>query len=136
MYTVLLPVGTDGDSARKQAEFVVELPDAAASIRAVVTHAFEGEEDEAPTAMQRPDRVGAVREAVEFLEDAGVETSVRETSAPAADGICDLAGELDVDQIVISGRRVNPVGKAVFGSVAQDVLIDADCPVTLIGAEE
>jgi nucleotide-binding universal stress UspA family protein len=135
MYTVLVPVKTE-DSARKQATFVTEIPEAGESVEAVLTHGFEGEETDAPQAMQTPGRIDAVLAAREVLEEAGVDTQVREIRTPVAQGICDLAEELSVDQIVISGHRVNPVGKAVFGSVAQDVLIDADCPVTLIGAEE
>lgn len=135
MYTVLVPVKTE-ESARKQASFVADIPDADGSVRAILTHGFEGEEAEAPQAMQRAGRIDAVQVAHEVLEDAGVETEVQEIGTPVAEGICDLAAELSVDQIVITGRRVNPVGKAVFGSVAQDVLIDADCPVTLIGADD
>lgn len=135
MYTVLLPVKGEA-SARRQAAFVAALPDAGKSVMAYVTHSFEGEEERAPEAMKRPSRVDAVRAALEVLEDAGVATEVRETPAPVADGIVDLAAELEVDQVVITGPQSNPVGKAVFGSVAQDVLLGCERPVTLIGSQK
>lgn len=134
MYTVLVPVKTE-DRARMQASFVAAIPDAEESVTAVVTHSLEGVETDAPQAMRTPSRIDAVQVALDVLEEAGVETQVRETGSPVAESIVELAEELSVDQIVISGRRVNPVGKAVFGSVAQDVILGADCPVTLIGAE-
>jgi nucleotide-binding universal stress UspA family protein len=135
MYTVLVPVKTQ-DRARKQASFVSGFPNADESVSVVLTHGFNEKEGEAPQAMQTPDRIDAVQAALDVFEKAGVETEVREIGTPVADRIITLANDLSVDQIVISGRRVNPVGKAVFGSVAQDVIIGADCPVTLVGAEE
>ena len=47
----------------------------------------------------------------------------------AADEIVRYSSENDARYIVISGRRRSPVGKALFGSVTQSVLLDADRPV-------
>lgn len=47
----------------------------------------------------------------------------------AADEIVRYSSEHDARYIVISGRRRSPVGKALFGSVTQSVLLDADRPV-------
>ncbi|MFC6765004.1 universal stress protein [Natrinema soli] len=41
----------------------------------------------------------------------------------------DVAHELDVDMIALGGRKQTPVGKALFGSVAQAVLLNAARPV-------
>jgi len=52
-------------------------------------------------------------------EDAG-----RETTA--------YAGEVGADHLVVGGRHRSPVGKVVFGSTAQSIIVDAPCPVTFV----
>jgi nucleotide-binding universal stress UspA family protein len=47
----------------------------------------------------------------------------------AADEIVRYSSDEEARYIVISGRRRSPVGKALFGSVTQSVLLDADRPV-------
>lgn len=47
----------------------------------------------------------------------------------AADEIVRYSEDQDARYIVISGRKRSPVGKALFGSVTQTVLLDADRPV-------
>jgi Universal stress protein family. len=49
-----------------------------------------------------------------------------------SEGIISVAEEMDADRVIISGRAHSPVGKAVFGSTAQSVLIGASCPVTYV----
>lgn len=42
------------------------------------------------------------------------------------------ADETGADVLVIGVRRRSPVGKLVMGSVAQSILLDADCPVLAV----
>lgn len=39
------------------------------------------------------------------------------------------ASEQDAEYIVLSARKRTPLGQAVFGSVSQSVLLNAECPV-------
>ena len=66
------------------------------------------------------------------LEEAGVAVTTRREHGKPAETILEVAEELGVDQIVMSGRKRTPVGKALFGSVTQAVLLSADQPVTIV----
>ncbi|WP_122090691.1 universal stress protein [Halalkalicoccus subterraneus] len=84
-----------------------------------------------------------VESVVETAESIAVE-AIDETSATAtpvglmgdpADEITEYARNRDARYIVVAGRKRSPVGKALFGSVVQSVLLGADCPVVSIRAE-
>ena len=68
------------------------------------------------------------------LEAAGLEHEVRRPTdgGSAADAILEAAEETKADLIVIGVRRRSPVGKLLTGSTAQQVLLDADCPVLAV----
>lgn len=53
----------------------------------------------------------------------------------AEDEILRYIEEHAVRYVVLGPRRRSPVGKAVFGSVAQEILLNADCPVVTIQSE-
>ncbi len=46
-----------------------------------------------------------------------------------ADELVKYAEKSDASYLCVGGRRRSAVGKALFGSVTQDVLLDANCPV-------
>ncbi len=51
-----------------------------------------------------------------------------------AEDLVDLATETDARMIVIGLRRRSPVGKLIMGSNAQQILLDAPCPVLAVKA--
>lgn len=53
---------------------------------------------------------------------------------PAADSLLATAVEHSADLIVIGLRRRSPVGKLITGSTAQQILLDAPCPVLTVKA--
>lgn len=133
MYTLLIPLDDSMDRAMAQADAVAAMP-GHDELQAVLIHVIQGAERDAPAAMRTPGRVETVRRTRERLEEAGVDTEVREASAPPADGILELAADVDADGIVMGGRKRSPAGKVLFGSVTQAVILDADIPVTVTGA--
>ena len=70
------------------------------------------------------------------LADTGVDHEVVHTmrGRDASEEILAVAEERRADLIVIGLRRRSPVGKLITGSVAQRVLLDADCPVLTVKA--
>jgi nucleotide-binding universal stress UspA family protein len=70
------------------------------------------------------------------LSDAGIDHEVLQPTngLSAADEILLTAAAHQASRIVIGIRRRSPVGKLFTGSTAQQVLLDADCPVTAVKA--
>ena len=68
------------------------------------------------------------------LDNVGVEHEVLQPadSRPAAEVILQTATARSADLIVIGLRRRSPVGKLITGSTAQQILLDADCPVLTV----
>lgn len=67
------------------------------------------------------------------LAGAGVEVDVRRSmGADVADQVLAVAGDVSADLIVIGLRKRTPVGKLLMGSVAQRILLGADCAVLAV----
>ena len=72
--------------------------------------------------------------ATSTLDDAEVDARGR-VGDPAAE-ILDLASSVDPAYLVLGGRKRSPVGKALFGSVTQSVLLEATQPVVTVMERE
>ncbi|WP_049971144.1 universal stress protein [Haladaptatus cibarius] len=131
MYHVLLALDETEARAVAQANAVISLPESASKVKAGLLHSFTDNPSGA-SALQ----IASVRRAQETLEAAGVETHIVEASGNPADVILDIAAEQDVDCVCVGGRRRSPAGKALFGSVAQSVILNADRPVLVTGGGE
>lgn len=135
MYRVLIAVSDDVDQALEQADFVASLP-GTADVDVTVTHAYDDEDERGPQGESLPpeesDAVNAVRTR---LEAAGLPVETQETYLPVAEGIVDLAADVGADLVVVGARQRTPVGKAVFGSVTQSVVLNSPVPVTVVRTE-
>lgn len=140
MYRILLPVDADHDRTRRQLDAIQRLPDGD-DIEVTVFHVHEpidapGAEiggsiiddiNESIDELQgTPD---SVTEAYETLEDAGFQTRVGAVTGDAVESILAAASDTDADLIVLAGRKRSPVGKALFGSVTQGVILESEVPV-------
>ena len=69
----------------------------------------------------------------ERLVALGLTYEVRQAIGPdVAEEILRVATDTDADVVVIGLRHRTPVGKMIMGSVAQQVLLDAHCPVLAV----
>lgn len=99
----------------------------------VVVHSLHGERGHE----KAKDFIGAeeaMEEAAAQLAEAGVAYTTRELvkgHSPGQD-VLDVAREEEADLIVIGLRRRTPTGKWLLGSTAQDILLDAPCPVLAV----
>ena len=73
-------------------------------------------------------------EAKEIFGDSNIsyETHAIVTNMSPGEEIVEFANRNDVKEIVIGIRKRSKVGKLVFGSTAQFVILNADCPVVSI----
>ncbi|MFQ3284077.1 universal stress protein [Natronomonas sp.] len=150
MYRVLLPIDTSESRARAQAEAVLDMPVAAGDIAVDIVHVHEeasttdpqwaaGESfsdaftEEMAEELRNVDRIpSAVETAFHLLESNDVEFTVHERSGEPAVEILEFAEERDSNVITLGVSGRSPVGKVLFGSVAQAVILSSDRPVTLV----
>ncbi len=66
------------------------------------------------------------------LAEAGLEYAVHRSGPDPAEQILSLADEHDAALIVMSTKRRSPVVKLLLGSSAQQVILEAECPVLLV----
>lgn len=128
MYEVLLGIdNADDRRAVAQADAVLDLPAAAEEVTAHLCHVFQDNPEGASV-----HQLSSVRRVREKLEEAGVNCVHYEASGNPADELLAAARDIDVDAISVSGRKRSPTGKAVFGSVTQDVILGTDRPVHVV----
>ena len=124
MSTVLLAIDDDEQRALAQADAVATLADGRDDLTAMLFHVFTENPHGASV-----HQLSSIRTARERLTDAGIETMFAESSGNPADEILTRARDHDVDLISVAGRTRSPAGKALLGSVSQQVLLEADQPV-------
>lgn len=89
----------------------------------------------------QPVPMDRVRDVAREIAEETIEEAVADAEAiglvgDPADEVLRHADEQDARFVVLAGRKRSPVGKAVFGSVAQDILLGADRPVVTVMADE
>lgn len=148
METILLAVDeNDKHRLDEIVETIVGLADPSET-RVALTHVFEADDyaearerlsfrrDDEATPDDVAKRYEPVREVGDALEAAGVEFSWHGAVGDEGDEIVRKSTEIDADLVVVSGRKRSPTGKAVFGSTAQQVMMNAPCPVTFVRNDE
>lgn len=134
MYDVLVPVDRDANRTVHQAKYVASLPDATEEVTATVLFVVPPDEFVGSGEVEFSEIEAAV-EAADFLESEGIDVRRLVGDGGIADQIVNSADELDVDEVVMGGRKRSGVSKVLLGSVTQDVMLSADRPVTITGEE-
>jgi nucleotide-binding universal stress UspA family protein len=132
MRRVLVPVDRSETRARRQAEYVTNLPGAPASVEATVFYVFP-HQDYAGAPPHEFAEVDAAVAAADDLEAAGIGVERVAEGGEVTRHILAAAGDRNVDGIVVGGRKRSGVQKVLLGSTARDVLCSAERPVTLTG---
>lgn len=125
MYRIVAGIDTDTDRAEGVGRTLAEMPFEEAEV--VLVHVFEENPEGAGVG-----QVGSVSHVEKILtERADFEvTPVGKSGDPAA-GLLDTAEEFDANLLCVAGRKRTPTGKAIFGSVTQDVILDSTYPVVV-----
>jgi nucleotide-binding universal stress UspA family protein len=129
MVRILVALDDELRQARAQTNAIADITQSATGAEVHILHVFDDNPEGASV-----HQLEAVREASDRLEELGVEVNLLEASGSAADEVLRYAEEYDVDQICVGGRKRSPTGKALFGSVTQDVILGTNRPVLVCGS--
>ena len=129
---LLLPVDRNVERARQQAAYVGGLPDAAENVSVTVFYVFP-HQDYAGAPPHDFEEIGAAVAVADTLEERGLSVERAVVGGEVTRKILAAAEERAADGIVMGGRKRSGVQKAVLGSIAEDVMLSADRPVTLTG---
>ncbi|MFC6722929.1 universal stress protein [Halobium palmae] len=131
MTTILLAIDTNVERAKAQVDSITELPLAREDTDLVLYHVFRADDDGAEAR-----NLKSVSEAIERLEGAGFEVSVEQSSGDAVEEVLNAAERVGADIISLAGRKRSPTGKALFGSVSQDIVLKSGRTVLLETTDE
>jgi len=145
--TVLVAVG-EGDKERidQLAETAADIAgpaDATAALAHIFTkEGYEGaresldfDADSEVTPDTIAERYVTIRELADAMDESGVEHipyGRLSNGTSTGERIVELTEDVDADLVIVGGRKRSPTGKAVFGSTAQEIMLNAPCPVTFV----
>jgi nucleotide-binding universal stress UspA family protein len=132
MYQVLVPVDTNTNRARHQAQYVARFPDAESTVSATVLHVAGPETFDTADEVSFSE-VDSAATAAEDLERAGVDVDRRVDGGSVSRAIVDAIEDVDADDVVMGGRKRSGVTSVLLGSTVQDVLLSTEQPVTVTG---
>jgi nucleotide-binding universal stress UspA family protein len=132
MYRVLVPVDSNTNRARHQAQYVARLPDADAAVAATVLYVAPPGQFSTADEVSFSDIDGAAT-AAEELELAGIDIDRRVDGGSVPRAIVDAIDDVDADEVVMGGRKRSGVTTVLLGSTVQDVMLSTERPVTVTG---
>ena len=125
-------VGYDGSNVAREAIAVAEKHAAAFQAEIILVHSMEGGPEVPRKNFESAEQDLAHEK--DIFQDKKISCrpllSVR--GMEAGEDLVQLADEYKVDEIIIGVRRRSKVGKLLFGSTAQYVILNAPCPVITV----
>ena len=146
MYRVLMAVDENEQQASDLATTVERLAGEINDLEVLVLHVFRDVDLPSQVVVYEPlgdfqeehhqqrEIPAAVTNVADRLTERGIDAEIRiERSENPATTINSIAVDHNVDNILIGGRKQSPIGKVLFGSTTQAVLLNSDIPVTVAG---
>ena len=131
MYEILVAIDDEDEHVAAQMDAIEDMVAVTDEMVVYLIHVFT---DNQPGASIQ--QIEGVRDAKQRLESLGIEVRLVETSGDPAEEIRKYAEKYSVDQICVGGRKRSPTGKALFGSVTQDVILGTAKPVLVCGVKK
>lgn len=124
MYRIILAIDDKVDRSLDQAQTIIDLAAESESVTVVITHGFEfkGPNDELTD-------LESVQRVTDHFDEHGITYELRGEQAEPAAFVLETADEIDANLICVGSRTRSPVGKVLFGSVSQQIILKADLPV-------
>lgn len=142
MFRILIPVDESEERAIAACEYAASFPEATDAVEITLLNVQEefevpGEygKIESKDLYNEENFPESAKQSYDYLEDRGVARSLRREHGKPTERIIGVAEEIDADTIVMGGRKHSTVGKLVFGSVAQKVVLKCDRPVTIVSSK-
>jgi nucleotide-binding universal stress UspA family protein len=146
MYRVLMAVDENEQQASDLATTVERLAGEINDLEVLVLHVFRDVDLPSQVVVYEPlgdfqeehhqqrEIPAAVTNVADRLTERGIDAEIRiERSENPATTINSIAVNHNVDNILIGGRKQSPIGKVLFGSTTQAVLLNSNIPVTVAG---
>lgn len=137
---ILIAIGGEQMNVDSVAEHVAEIADGVDAevtlFRAHTEAEFDkwleemGYDSAPPDELSRRD--SNIRTAADRLREDGIKLTIAGEVGPPAETVIEYAQSHDVDHVFVGGRRRSPAGKALLGSVSQDILLGLDVPCTFV----
>ena len=125
-------VGYDGSNVSKEAVALAEQHAVTFKAEIIIAHSMVGG-PEVPRKDFQIAENNIEHEKIRLLENnVPCESILSVRGLQAGEDLVQLAKENNVDEIIIGVRRRSKVGKLLFGSTAQYVILTAPCPVVSV----
>ncbi|QIO24935.1 universal stress protein [Haloarcula sp. JP-L23] len=131
MYQVLVAVDENVQRSMEQARAVTNLSGEIDSLSVTIAHSFSYKSTDDDI-----EDLESVSEVTSFFDEIGIDYQLQQAQEEPTDFVLSTAAEVGADLICVGSRKKSPVGKALLGSVSQQLILRSDWPILLAGKAE